>query len=90
MNSSFLFKILCIIKVLSPKFTKIDKTTGLKKKLTLNSIIKNLHFLCAEVVKLVDAVDSKSSELRFVPVRFRPSAPLWKITLEGNDLNLLL
>ncbi len=29
----------------------------------------------AEVVKLVDAVDSKSTELRLMPVRFRPSAP---------------
>jgi hypothetical protein len=30
----------------------------------------------AEVVKLVDAADSKSAELRLMPVRFRPSAPI--------------
>ena len=34
-----------------------------------------LNPMRAEVVKLVDAVDSKSTELRLMPVRFRPSAP---------------
>ena len=31
----------------------------------------------AEVVKLVDAVDSKSTTSNGVPVRFRPSVPLF-------------
>ncbi len=33
----------------------------------------------AEVVKLVDAEDSKSSERKFVPVRVRPSVPFFLI-----------
>lgn len=38
-----------------------------------------LAFSHAEVAKLVDALDSKSSEPRFVPVRVRPSAPEKKL-----------
>ena len=50
-------------------------------------------FECAEVVKLVDAVDSKSSELTLVPVRVRPSAPKKrdkiKPKMEGLNTELL-
>ena len=41
----------------------------------MTSIMSIVAFSHAEVAKLVDALDSKSSELRFVPVRVRPSAP---------------
>ena len=41
-------------------------------------------FNSAEVVKLVDAVDSKSSELTLVPVRVRPSAPLKKMKTQNG------
>jgi hypothetical protein len=47
---------------------KLDIAVGAK-------LLSSNVFECAEVVKLVDAVDSKSSELTLVPVRVRPSAP---------------
>ena len=50
------------------KEKKLD--IGVSTKLLTSKV-----FECAEVVKLVDAVDSKSSELTLVPVRVRPSAP---------------
>jgi hypothetical protein len=37
---------------------------------------QNPHF--AEVAELADAVDSKSTALKSVPVRVRPSAPKFK------------
>ncbi len=38
---------------------------------------KFIYKLIAEVVKLVDAVDSKSTECKLMPVRVRPSAPFF-------------
>ena len=48
--------------------------THAKKGLTPKTQVFFIRFI-AEVVKLVYAVDSKSSEQLLVPVRFRPSAP---------------
>ncbi len=51
---------------------------ALEKKLDMRikAQLLSAEVLCsAEVVKLVDAVDSKSSELTLVPVQVRPSAP---------------
>ena len=67
-----------------------------EKKLDIGIGVKQLSlevFECAEVVKLVDAVDSKSSELTLVPVRVRPSAPIErnkiKPIMEGLNTELL-
>lgn len=67
-----------------------------EKKLDIGIGEKQLSsevFESAEVVKLVDAVDSKSSELTLVPVRVRPSAPIKrnkkKPRMEGLNTELL-
>ena len=41
-----------------------------------HAVARQAFHECAEVVELVDALDSKSSGLRAVGVRFPPSAPI--------------
>ena len=56
-----------------------------QKRLTSNingNIIKLLKY--AEVVKLADALDSKSSVREYMPVRVRPSAPVSRLEVSGN------
>ena len=53
---------------------EIGSRKCVKKALTPDTDIFLIR-ASAEVVKLVDAVDSKSSELLLMPVRVRPSAP---------------
>ncbi len=48
-----------------------------KKKTLDGNPTKNVLKQDAEVVKLVDAVDSKSTTSNGVPVRFRPSVPFF-------------
>ena len=49
-----------------------------------------MTLFCAEVVKLVDAVDSKSTVRKYMAVRFRPSAPSFHFVMPITPAKLLI